>query len=91
MYSEDGGSKLLGNIDIYIPIYVSLHPHRIFITTENLKSHTEIAVFQHVTPCTEHSTIMSLITEAVAGVTSQMQPASTRKWESIFPPGIQLA
>lgn len=29
VYSKDGGSKLLGNIDIYIPIYMSLHPHKL--------------------------------------------------------------
>jgi hypothetical protein len=29
VYSKVGGSKLLGNIDIYIPIYMSLHPHRL--------------------------------------------------------------
>jgi len=71
---------------LYIPTDSNLQHHH----CENLKSHTEITVFQDVTPRTEHSRIMSLITEAIAGVPSQMQPASTRKWESIFPPGIQL-
>jgi len=60
---------------LYIPTDSNLHHHY----CGNLKSHTEITVFQDVTPCIEHSRIMSLITEAVAGVTSQMQPASMRK------------
>jgi hypothetical protein len=53
MYSEDGGSKLLGNIDVCIPIYNLnwyLHGHH----CKNPKSHEEITAFQDVTPYTEY-------------------------------------
>jgi len=40
---------------LYIPTDSNLHHH----PCENLNSYAEITVFQDVTPCTEHSSIMS--------------------------------